>query len=215
MPDSSPTTPLTSPLTHARPVAVIGAGLAGLTLASGLQAAGYTVHLFDKSRGAGGRCATRRSPAGAFDHGAPVVQAHTAAFTKAVDDWAGKGWLAPVSEALGGPGWVGLPTMNAWLRQLSQGLRLHAERHIVALQHGADGWRLKCLDGSLVDEVFEAVLVALPAEQAAALLATAVVDAAALGHGGIASPGQQRGLLDGDGRLASGTAAGIEPLARQ
>ena len=39
-------------------IAVIGAGLAGLSCARALRARGATVRLFDKGRGAGGRLAT-------------------------------------------------------------------------------------------------------------------------------------------------------------
>jgi renalase len=54
-------------------IAIIGAGLAGLTLARHLVAAGLAVTLFDKGRGVGGRCATRRTDWGAFDHGLQVL----------------------------------------------------------------------------------------------------------------------------------------------
>ena len=37
------------------PIAIIGAGIAGLSAARALHKAGHTVHLFDKSRGSGGR----------------------------------------------------------------------------------------------------------------------------------------------------------------
>ena len=39
------------------PIAIIGAGLSGLSAANTLHAAGYSVQLFDKSRGSGGRMA--------------------------------------------------------------------------------------------------------------------------------------------------------------
>ncbi len=41
-------------------VAVIGAGIAGATAARALELAGHAVHVSDKSRGPGGRLATRR-----------------------------------------------------------------------------------------------------------------------------------------------------------
>lgn len=41
-------------------VAVIGAGMAGLICAQQLQRAGYSVVMLEKSRGVGGRMATRR-----------------------------------------------------------------------------------------------------------------------------------------------------------
>ena len=37
------------------PIAIIGTGIAGLSAASALHKAGHAVHLFDKSRGSGGR----------------------------------------------------------------------------------------------------------------------------------------------------------------
>ena len=75
-------------------VAVIGAGITGLTVATDLAAAGHEVSLFDKSRGPGGRCATRRSTVGAFDHGAPGFSATTAAFRAQVAAWRTAAWHA-------------------------------------------------------------------------------------------------------------------------
>jgi len=42
-------------------VAIIGAGLTGLTAASLLRDAGVEITVFDKSRGLGGRLSTRRT----------------------------------------------------------------------------------------------------------------------------------------------------------
>lgn len=50
-------------------VAVIGAGLAGLVCAQQLQQAGYQVVVVEKSRGLGGRLATRRLHQTCADHG--------------------------------------------------------------------------------------------------------------------------------------------------
>ncbi|MGK7933830.1 MAG: NAD(P)/FAD-dependent oxidoreductase [Microcystaceae cyanobacterium] len=50
-------------------VAIIGAGLAGLTCASVLQQQGYKVVILEKSRGVGGRLATRRVEQTCVDHG--------------------------------------------------------------------------------------------------------------------------------------------------
>lgn len=51
-------------------LALIGAGIAGLSCATALQQAGLEVSLFDKSRGAGGRMSTRRGDDWQCDHGA-------------------------------------------------------------------------------------------------------------------------------------------------
>jgi len=50
-------------------VVVIGAGVAGLTCARTLVARGVEVRVLEKSRGVGGRCATRRVHGAAVDHG--------------------------------------------------------------------------------------------------------------------------------------------------
>ena len=52
-------------------IAIIGAGLAGLSAARALTAAGHTPVVFEKSRGLGGRLATRRTEFGPIDHSDP------------------------------------------------------------------------------------------------------------------------------------------------
>jgi renalase len=56
-------------------VAVIGAGLSGLTAARHLVSGGCEVVVFEKSRGLGGRLATRRAEGTVIDHGAPALDA--------------------------------------------------------------------------------------------------------------------------------------------
>ena len=53
--------------------AIITAGVAGLVCARGLFGAHRPVTVFEKSRGLGGRLATRRIGRMAFDHGAQYV----------------------------------------------------------------------------------------------------------------------------------------------
>jgi predicted NAD/FAD-dependent oxidoreductase len=55
-------------------VAVIGAGMAGLSCAQRLRQAGYSVAVVEKSRGAGGRVATRRVQGTRADHGARYLE---------------------------------------------------------------------------------------------------------------------------------------------
>ncbi len=57
-------------------VVIVGAGLAGLTCARRLQQSGYRVAVVEKSRGVGGRMATRRTDGVPMDHGARFVQPH-------------------------------------------------------------------------------------------------------------------------------------------
>ena len=53
-----------------RNVAIIGAGMAGLAAARSLAQAGHNITLYEKSRGVGGRVATRRIADCIMDHGA-------------------------------------------------------------------------------------------------------------------------------------------------
>jgi renalase len=57
------------------PIAIIGTGIAGLSAAQALTETGHTVHLFDKSRGSGGRMSSKRSDAGSLDLGAQYFTA--------------------------------------------------------------------------------------------------------------------------------------------
>lgn len=161
-------------------VAIVGAGLAGLSCARRLADAGVEVTVFEKSRGPGGRCATRRSEAGPFHHGAPSFGARSPAFRAEVARWQAAGWVAARAR----PGdWVGLPTMNALLRQLAAGLPVVTEATVTALVRDSDAaggsglaWRLLVAEaaagGAVGDAAwrhFDAVVIAVPVEQALAL----------------------------------------------
>ena len=168
-------------------VAVIGAGMAGLTVAAELSVAGHTVSLYDKSRGPGGRCAARRSPVGAFDHGAPGFSATTATFRAQVAAWQRAGWVAgdPVTEGVAldpasrrsAPSPIyGVPSMNALARQLAAclpaGVSLCTDTQVAAIEPSAAGagWQLRMSDQAVLATRVDAVVVAVPAEQAAVLL---------------------------------------------
>ncbi len=153
-------------------VAVIGAGLAGLTCARELAAAGVQVQLFDKSRGPGGRLSTRRSPAGPFDHGGADFAASGSDFAQQVEQWGQAGWLAHVD----GVRHTGVGGMNALPRALAQDLAVQLETEIAAIEPAVEGgWQLRAHEQvpGLGDRRFDAVVVAVPAEQAVPLLGVA------------------------------------------
>ena len=153
-------------------VAVIGAGLAGLTCARELAAAGVQVRLYDKSRGPGGRLSTRRSPAGPFDHGGADFAASGSDFAQQVSQWTEAGWLAGVDDARH----TGVGGMNALPRALAQGLAVQLDTEIAAIEPAGEGrWQLRAHQPvpGLAEQVFDAVVVAVPAEQAVPLLGVA------------------------------------------
>lgn len=153
-------------------IAIVGAGMAGLACAEKLVAAGREVVLLDKGRAAGGRMSTRRlaTPRGeaAFDHGAQYLTARDPAFRARLERWREAGLVARWPAA-GEDAWVGVPGMNAPVRAMAAPLGVRWEARVERLSRGEDGWHL---GGEGIEEgPFGAVLVAVPAEQAAELLA--------------------------------------------
>lgn len=170
-------------------VAVVGAGMAGATCAQALVTAGYDVHVFDKSRAPGGRLATRRfrwddgsgnSRVTPLDHGAIAFTARSEEFRHFVDDALGKGWLAGwkptlASESLDlntdGVFYVSLPDMPALCRRLLDGIPTNWSSQVRALRKLSSGWQIECADQGHPAS-FDAVVLAIPPAQAAALVAT-------------------------------------------
>lgn len=173
-------------------VAVVGAGIAGLACGARLAGAGVRVSLFDKGRGLGGRCATRRAGPFAFDHGAQYATATDGRFRRLLStgEAAGSAALWPVrpdgahaqrfASEDGRERWVGVPAMSALARHLGRSLEIRSGTRIVALQREEGRWRLVGDDGAAAGP-FDVVLVAVPSPQAGPLLAGAPVLAARLG----------------------------------
>jgi renalase len=150
-------------------VAVIGAGLAGLTAARVMATAGLAVRVYDKSRGPGGRMATRRGEDGAvFDHGAAYITAHPGGFADQIATWTAAGHVAAWFEGA----FVGTPDMTAPTRALAANLDLITDRTISTLETQRGGWRLSADDGPILHppDGFDAVVLAIPAPQAQAIV---------------------------------------------
>ena len=167
-------------------IAIVGAGLAGLACATRLGEAGHRVQLFDKGRGPGGRMSSRRvlTPRGeaSFDHGAQYFTARDDGFRAQVDLWQQAGLVAPWPAA-GPECWVGMPAMNAPVRHLASGASVRWNIQVNRLVGAPGRWMLEGVD----DGPFEAVLLAVPSENAAPLLQ----DAAPIMAGrAIATPAQ-------------------------
>lgn len=162
-------------------VAVIGAGLAGLTAARTLAAAGRAVVVFDKGRGVGGRLSTRRTDDGPFDHGAQFFTVRDPAFRAEVDGWTAAGvaarWEARIVRLAGGvaepsPGerHVGVPGMSAVARHAARGLAdVRTGVRIDRIEGAPGAWTLTAEDGT-TSGPFAAVLVTVPSPQALPLV---------------------------------------------
>nr|WP_137677976.1 FAD-dependent oxidoreductase [Parerythrobacter lutipelagi] len=156
----------TSPAT----IAIIGAGIAGVTCATELARHGVDVRLFDKGRGPGGRMATRRAQVGGetlrFDHGAQYFTARDPDFIAAVSEWERAGVVARWPAA-GDDAWVGTPAMNAPVKAMAEKLDVTWGARIERIERAESGWHLT-IDGET--QHFAEIIVAVPAEQVAELL---------------------------------------------
>lgn len=151
--------------------AIIGAGVSGLACADVLSAAGHTVALFDKGRGAGGRMATRRwqTPIGEVtaDYGAQYFTARDPDFRRLVSDWIDMEVAAPWPPA-GDDAWIGIPGMNAVVKQMASAHSVAWGYLVKSIVRQDGGWRLVGESGEAGP--FDAVVLAIPAEQAASIL---------------------------------------------
>lgn len=174
------TRPLNDPMPR---VAIVGAGISGLSCARTLADHGFPVTVFEKSRGVGGRMSTRRGTGEInFDHGAQYFTVRDRRFRRYVDSWIHDGlvhqWNADLAVLEGGvlterkggnDRFVATPGMNAICKHLASNLEVRLRTEISSLERGAEQWQVRCTDG--VDQgTFDIVVVSAPAPQAALLL---------------------------------------------
>ncbi len=162
-------------------IAIVGAGMAGLTCAQGLNLAGLRVSVFDKGRGPGGRMSTRRMGPWHFDHGAQYLTAREPEFQAQVRAWEAlnivQPWTGRIVRFRNGVfqplesserRYVGVPGMSAIVRYLTRELDVHYDTQVSTVTPHAHGWRLKDIMGADLG-VFQVVALALPAPQAVEL----------------------------------------------
>jgi hypothetical protein len=172
-------------------VAVVGAGLSGLTLARELVRQGADVIVFEKARGSGGRVATRRDGVYHFDHGAQYFTVRDRRLAAELEGWVRDGvvrpWAARIVE-LGGGGaivdkgeptrYVGVPGMTAPARALAANLDVRYRARVRKIERKESRWCL-ALEGGEAHEGFDAIAVSAPAPQSADLLRDAAPHLAA------------------------------------
>ena len=164
-------------------VAVVGAGISGLTCARTLADHGLPVTVFEKSRGVGGRMATRRGDDGAaFDHGAQYFTVRDERFQSCVDTWQHAGlvqrWTGRIvslhdqnteQDKSSTARFVACPGMNAICRHLAENLDLRTNTRVEPPTRCQDKWFVSDDAGNGLGS-FDAVVVSAPAPQAAQLL---------------------------------------------
>ena len=168
-------------------VAVVGAGLSGLTAARTLADHGLSVTVFEKSRGVGGRMATRRTEQGDFDHGAQYFTVRDPRFRRYVDSWLQTGLVQPWPDTGEGQSvfvlnkgqleresnsidrYVPSPTMNTIAKHLAQELTVRLNTRIGKVDTENSAILLFDDEGNLLGQ-FDRLIVSAPAAQTAELL---------------------------------------------
>jgi renalase len=145
-------------------VAVVGAGLSGLAAARELTANGHEVIVFEKSRGLGGRLASRRAEGTVVDHGSPVIAAPPGSALRALVDELDIDDRVDLADGIAfSGGATRLPKLMASALDVRRGVRLTALRGATA------SFELGDEQGNSHGSV-DAVVVTAPAPQAADLL---------------------------------------------
>lgn len=174
-------------MTGYKNVAIVGAGIAGLSCAIALQKAGFKVTVFEKSRGVSGRLSTRITADWQCDHGAKYFTARNPLFEAEVQRWVkaevaqlwqpnlqtydGNAFLPKEHEkSAKTKRFVGYPANNSPAKWLAKTLTVQCETTITNIQKNAQYWQLSSKEHGIHAEHFNLLILAIPAPQAAVLL---------------------------------------------
>lgn len=159
-------------------IAVIGAGMAGITIARKLDQNNEVI-IFDKARGIGGRMATRRIGDYHFDHGAQYFTAKNSDFKELCKDalqnnviakWPAKiAYINYNSELDSTELYVAKPQMNSLCKYLAQDLQLKLEHKITKISYDGKKWTLIFTDNNK-EQDFDLLIIAIPPAQLAELV---------------------------------------------
>ena len=160
-------------------VVIIGGGIAGLTAARALAAAGADTIVLERARTPGGRMATRRIGAATFDHGAQFFTVRTPTFASTVDRWREVGlvevWNHGFGEPDGHPRYIAPGGMNSLAKDLATGLTVEVGTMAFAVRR-RDGPSLEVVIDDGTRRPADAVISTCPLPQSFSLLVDAGID---------------------------------------
>ena len=148
-------------------VGIVGAGISGLACASRLAENGIGVALYDKGKRPGGRLSTLQLDCRTWDFGAQFIEQGQGAFALQIANWRQAGVIEPWPEGPSGA-LVGVPTMARLVTEMAAHHDVRFTTQVTRLARTGGGWQLG--GPGLDDGPFDALVLAIPAEQAAPLL---------------------------------------------
>jgi len=165
-------------------IAIIGAGMAGLTLANELNA--YAdVQVYEKSKGFGGRMATRTKNGFHFDHGAQFFISKSNDFKQFLQPYIRQGvvarWDAKFVELTRNkvtyewqwshevPHYVAAPDMSALALAMAENISVKLNARVNKIIKSEQQWQLTDESGNILG-CYDWVILAMPAEQVVTLL---------------------------------------------
>jgi len=175
-------------------IAIIGAGVAGLTAAYGLRTQPVERTVFEKSRGYGGRAATRGRYGCRYDHGAPFFAAPSRRVRDLIVSHLPTEQLVEIGRPVGtfnedgdlcrsdehpdeGPRWTythGISTLGKLLARAGRPDVLRDTR-VERLRRNGDRWAVQTEAGT-VHTSYDAVVLTPPAPQTAEILSRSALD---------------------------------------
>lgn len=159
-------------------IAIIGAGISGLTLSRQLKDYADVV-VYEKARGVGGRMSTRYADPFYFDHGTHTFTARTKEFqaflkpymeSGVIAEWKGKVINLEIGKKTTKRLWfephlVASPNMNSLCKKLAEVLNIKLSVEVAPLDHKhASAWLLQDKDGNVLGEYDWVISTAPPAQ---------------------------------------------------
>jgi renalase len=151
---------------------VLGSGIAGSTIAN-LLSTKYSVHVFDKARGAGGRSSNKKLKDNlSFDHGVQYISPKSKIFTKIIQKlfkkkilktWDGNHLDFTFEKKILTPKYIGVKANNALSKYYLKNIKTSFSSQIVKIEHKKYFWEITLDDSS--KHQFKALILTCPFPQ--------------------------------------------------
>lgn len=162
-------------------IAIIGAGASACFFSYLLRHTKHQISIFEKSRGIGGRCSTRRHEKyGTFNLGAQFFTGKNPRLAQYFQELQAHGLIEKLPQSVGyfpengsseaalmRDRFIGTPGMNSFLKYWSSKVELSFGAHVTDLSYDAGFWRIKTKDQEFTE--YNACVLTLPYPQGQAI----------------------------------------------